>query len=203
MVSYIDGDVPLPPYPAWSMTDEAIVDLGRLTRRLHEATASMDQRSSRRVGPTTGAIPLGGPVICHNDLFPENVVFRDGRVVALIDFDMAAPGRALLGPRDRRPGVGAAPRARRTYRSSESARRHRPVRPVRPRLWRHARTGNRTRRHRVRRTSTCDRPRPGRDRRRKPAWIEHWRDAGGDERAHLDETWLEQERAALFAAIVG
>jgi aminoglycoside phosphotransferase (APT) family kinase protein len=34
-------------------------------------------------------------VICHNDLFPENVVFRDGAVVALIDFDMAAPGRPL------------------------------------------------------------------------------------------------------------
>ena len=34
-------------------------------------------------------------------------------------------------------------------------------------------------------------------------WVEHWRDAGGDERAHHDETWLEQERAALVAAIVG
>ena len=34
-------------------------------------------------------------MICHNDLFPENVVFRDGRVVALIDFAMAAPGRPL------------------------------------------------------------------------------------------------------------
>jgi aminoglycoside phosphotransferase (APT) family kinase protein len=34
-------------------------------------------------------------VVCHNDLFPENVVFRDGAVVALIDFDMAAPGRPL------------------------------------------------------------------------------------------------------------
>jgi thiamine kinase-like enzyme len=34
-------------------------------------------------------------MVCHNDLFPENVVFRDGVVVALIDFDMAGPGRPL------------------------------------------------------------------------------------------------------------
>ena len=35
----------------------------------------------------------GGPVVCHNDVCLENVVFRDGRAVALLDFDFAAPGR--------------------------------------------------------------------------------------------------------------
>ena len=39
---YIEGQVPLPPYPAWSMTDTALTDLGRLLRRLHEATVSLD-----------------------------------------------------------------------------------------------------------------------------------------------------------------
>lgn len=34
-------------------------------------------------------------MLCHNDVCPENVVFRDGRAAALIDFDLAAPGRAL------------------------------------------------------------------------------------------------------------
>lgn len=34
-------------------------------------------------------------MLCHNDVCPENVVFRDGRAAALIDFDMAAPGRAV------------------------------------------------------------------------------------------------------------
>ena len=32
-------------------------------------------------------------MICHNDVCLENVVFRDGRAVALLDFDFAAPGR--------------------------------------------------------------------------------------------------------------
>jgi len=34
-----------------------------------------------------------GPVICHNDVCLENVVFRAGAAVALLDFDFAAPGR--------------------------------------------------------------------------------------------------------------
>ena len=31
-------------------------------------------------------------MICHNDAAPYNFVFRQGEPVALIDFDMAAPG---------------------------------------------------------------------------------------------------------------
>lgn len=34
-------------------------------------------------------------MLCHNDVCPENVVFRDGHAAALIDFDLAAPGRPL------------------------------------------------------------------------------------------------------------
>ena len=33
--------------------------------------------------------------MCHNDVEPKNVVFRDGVAVALLDFEFAAPGRAV------------------------------------------------------------------------------------------------------------
>ena len=33
--------------------------------------------------------------MCHNDVCPENVVFRDGVAVALLDFEFAAPGRPV------------------------------------------------------------------------------------------------------------
>ncbi|MEU4181349.1 phosphotransferase, partial [Streptomyces sp. NPDC026589] len=36
-----------------------------------------------------------GAVVCHNDVCLENVVFRGGRAAALIDFDLAAPGRPV------------------------------------------------------------------------------------------------------------
>ena len=35
-------------------------------------------------------------VICHNDLFPPNVIFRDGSPVALIDWDLVRAGTAPL-----------------------------------------------------------------------------------------------------------
>jgi thiamine kinase-like enzyme len=35
-------------------------------------------------------------MICHNDVCFENVVFKDGEAVALLDFDFAAPGRPLF-----------------------------------------------------------------------------------------------------------
>jgi thiamine kinase-like enzyme len=38
----------------------------------------------------------GAEVICHNDVCPENVVYRDGLAVALLDFDFAAPGRRIF-----------------------------------------------------------------------------------------------------------
>ena len=89
---YVDGDVPLPPYPAWAQADEVLASVASLLRRYHEAVAGF---------PTTGAWsdemadPGGGPVVCHNDVCLENVVFRDGQAVALLDFEFASPGSPL------------------------------------------------------------------------------------------------------------
>ena len=41
------------------------------------------------------ADPEGGPLICHNDVCLENLVYRDQVAVGLLDFDFAAPGRRL------------------------------------------------------------------------------------------------------------
>src|SRR5512147_2492199 len=40
VLSFVAGEVPLPPYPAWSMTDRALADLGALVRRFHDAAAT-------------------------------------------------------------------------------------------------------------------------------------------------------------------
>ena len=92
-LAYIDGEVPVHPYPAWSMSDAALASVARLLRRYHDAVAGFDGSSHRWSDEM--ADPRGGPLICHSDVCPENVVFRNGEAVALLDFDFASPGRPL------------------------------------------------------------------------------------------------------------
>ncbi len=90
---FIEGDVPLTPYPAWSQTDAALASIARLLRQMHDAAHTFDPRDhtwSRALSD-----PAGGTIVCHNDLEPSNVVFRDGIAVGFIDFELAAPGRPV------------------------------------------------------------------------------------------------------------
>ncbi|MDT6984247.1 phosphotransferase [Streptomyces lusitanus] len=93
-LTFVAGDVALPPFPDWAMTDTALASVGRLLRRLHEASAAV-RVDPQAQWPTELSDPEGGTMLCHNDVCPENVVFREGRAAALIDFDQAAPGRPL------------------------------------------------------------------------------------------------------------
>lgn len=94
-VSFIPGEVPLPPFPLWAQTDEVLASIAVLLRRFHDSTVGFvppaDARWDREM-----ADPRGDGVICHNDVCPENVVFRDGVAVALLDFDFAAPGSRVF-----------------------------------------------------------------------------------------------------------
>ena len=92
-LEFIEGDVPLVPYPAWCQTDSALASLGRLLRGLHDAARSFDP--SGHTWSSALADPEGGTLVCHNDVELSNVVFRDGIAVALIDFEFAAPGRPV------------------------------------------------------------------------------------------------------------
>ncbi|HHN75383.1 MAG TPA: aminoglycoside phosphotransferase family protein, partial [Acidobacteria bacterium] len=93
-LGYIKGEVPIPPFPAWAQTDEALASVAVLIRGLHDASTQIDLASETWSGEM--ADPRGGPVLCHNDVCLENVVFRDERAVALLDFDFAAPGRRVF-----------------------------------------------------------------------------------------------------------
>lgn len=89
-LGFIDGDVAIPPYPEWVQADEALGSVARLMRALHDAAADVGTAGR---WSTEMADPDGGPIICHNDVCLENVVFRAGHAVALLDWDFAAPGR--------------------------------------------------------------------------------------------------------------
>ena len=90
---FIDGEVPVTPYPDWSQSDTALASIARLLRGLHDAARGFDPQ-----GLTWNdglADPAGGTLVCHNDVELSNIVFRGGIAVALIDFEFAAPGRAI------------------------------------------------------------------------------------------------------------
>jgi len=92
-LEFIEGDVPVPPYPPWAQGDPALASIAALMRSFHAASRSFDPGGTR--WSTEMADADGGMMLCHNDVCLENVVFRDGVAVGLIDFDFAAPGRAV------------------------------------------------------------------------------------------------------------
>ena len=93
VLSFVEGEPALAPAPA---ADSVVAELGRLLRRMHDAQAGFSL-------PDGVAWPVDLPVratadslVCHNDLFWPNVIFREGRPVALIDWDLAAPAPRLF-----------------------------------------------------------------------------------------------------------
>ncbi|MGH6888382.1 MAG: phosphotransferase [Rhizomicrobium sp.] len=81
ILTYVHGDVPT---ELGDWDDRTLQDAARLVRLYHDATSSLHA--------TQAATAPEFEIACHNDLSPCNTVFRDGRPVALIDFDAAAPG---------------------------------------------------------------------------------------------------------------
>jgi aminoglycoside phosphotransferase (APT) family kinase protein len=87
ILSFVGGEAALAPLPTH---DDVLVELGRLLRRVHEAVADFDPPAEAKW--FSGG---EGPLICHRDLFPPNVILRDGKPVALIDWDLAGPAEPL------------------------------------------------------------------------------------------------------------
>ena len=91
-LSYIEGTCPVPPLPENVLTEAAMASVADLLCRYHRAAASFDPAGYRWPRPIPPTFRTG--LVSHNDVYPANVVFRDGKAVALIDFDLAGPGSA-------------------------------------------------------------------------------------------------------------
>jgi hypothetical protein len=90
VLSFIPGAAVTPPYPAWALTDEALASVGHLLRDYHLAVSTFDP--TPHAWPPSPPPAFAGQLVSHNDVNLDNVVFRGGRAVALIDFDLASPG---------------------------------------------------------------------------------------------------------------
>ena len=120
VLSFVPGDVPRNPLPPEAAGDDVLVALAQLIRALHEASAGWVPPPGAVWGgtPASTGRPATDPteLVSHRDYYPGNVVFRGGRPVALIDFDLAKPTTRLYDivnavwywaplrdPRDRAP----------------------------------------------------------------------------------------------------
>lgn len=92
-LSYIEGSFTHP--GPWSA--EGAAGVGRLLRELHDATATYVPPPDAQWAPWFGR-ELGGSkrVIGHCDAAPWNIVARQGRPVALIDWETAGPVDPLV-----------------------------------------------------------------------------------------------------------
>jgi Phosphotransferase enzyme family len=98
VLSFLAGDVPVEPVPAYAATSEALEALGALIRRLHDAADGWIPPTDAVWGGIPGVRPAGvvplfdaPDLVSHMDYCPGNVVFEGGRPAALIDFDLARP----------------------------------------------------------------------------------------------------------------
>jgi phosphotransferase family enzyme len=92
MLSFVGGESPQP--LAWS--DEAAADVGAMLRDLHRATATFTPPAGAIWMPWWGRdLPAAQRTIGHCDAGPWNILARDGRPVALIDWDTAGPVGAI------------------------------------------------------------------------------------------------------------
>jgi hypothetical protein len=89
-LTYIEGRAATLPLPDDMLTDAALVTVADLLHRYHQAVASFDPAGYRWPRPIPARFTTG--LVSHNDIYPANFIFRGGRAVALIDFDLAGPG---------------------------------------------------------------------------------------------------------------
>jgi len=87
VLSFIPGDVPHE-MPAWVWSESVLCEVGGALREWHDATVDFNLGDAIwNLAP-----PEPKEVVCHNDFAPYNCVFRNGRFVGAIDFDLCAPG---------------------------------------------------------------------------------------------------------------
>ena len=87
VLSFLDGHVAWQPVQPPSVTEPAsLARAAELVREFHDLTAGTP-------------LAAGCEVVCHNDLAPQNTVYRDAgaglRPVAFIDWDIAGPGARI------------------------------------------------------------------------------------------------------------
>jgi hypothetical protein len=95
VLSWLDGEPADRPWPAVLRTGEGVTTLAEALRRFHDVVRGFDP--GRDACWRAGCRPVASnEVVCHGDFGPWNSLWRSGRLVGIIDWDMAEPGDPLM-----------------------------------------------------------------------------------------------------------
>jgi phosphotransferase family enzyme len=88
VLSFVPGETPDRASPE-AVTERVLAEVGRLLRRYHQAARGFTLPAG--ISWHHQGLPGARTVVCHNDVSPRNTVFRCGRPVAFLDWDLASP----------------------------------------------------------------------------------------------------------------
>lgn len=93
-VEYLPGEaLDSEALPAWARTQGVVEDMCRLVRRYDDLMTEYPLK-----GVNSWNLSLcsdeSGPLVIHNDICPDNTVFRNRRPAGIIDWEYASPGSA-------------------------------------------------------------------------------------------------------------
>ena len=94
VLEYVEGDTVADayPWPDWVWSESLLAQVGSAVGALHRAAQTFPLPSSPRWQYAEGS-PAPDEIVGHFDLAPYNVVVRNGRLCAFIDWDLARPLR--------------------------------------------------------------------------------------------------------------
>lgn len=97
-LTFVPGQAPMPPYPAWAFDESLLRQVARFQRQLHQAAQDYQPPQRARWAESAGDyFPIEarqgqGLVVCHNDLGMTNVTVDENHdLVGVIDFDYCCP----------------------------------------------------------------------------------------------------------------
>jgi aminoglycoside phosphotransferase (APT) family kinase protein len=91
VLTYLPGDSvgSARPWPLWTHTDDALVQVAAWLRHYHQAVADFVPLADAVW--REGRVWKPGMIVAHNDAAPYNAVWDAGRLVGFVDWDMAGP----------------------------------------------------------------------------------------------------------------
>jgi aminoglycoside phosphotransferase (APT) family kinase protein len=94
IVSFLEGDAALRPWPTVMLREEGVVQCARLLRAYHDAVADFVPPSPAiwRSGTRTLS---AGEIVCHGDFGPYNLIWQGDALTGVIDWDLAHPAPAV------------------------------------------------------------------------------------------------------------